>query len=91
MIVEETLEQSDDVMLEGRELMLDIRHGEESFELADLFTKAGRKFGKDGLIGFNVVVNGKATSLRPMVVEELSKLGREALFNAFRHSKGSQV
>ena len=91
VIFEQALEQSDDVMLEGREHVLDVRHEEELVDLADMFTKAGQRFQQDGSIRFSVVVNGKAASLHPIVVEELSKLGREALFNAFRHSKGSKI
>ena len=91
VIFEQALEQSDDVMLEGRGLVLDIRHEEGLFDLVDLFTKAGQRFQQDDSIRFSVVVNGNATSLHPIVVEELSKLGREALFNAFLHSKGSHI
>ena len=90
-IFEQALEQSDAVMLEGRELVLDLRHEEDLTELPDLFAKAGQRFQQDNPIPFAVVVHGKAASLHPIVFDELHKLGREAIFNAFRHARASQI
>ena len=91
-VFEQVLVQSDAVMLEGRELVLDLRHEEEDrVDLAGLFAKAGKEFQQYGPIHFAVVVNGRVTSLHPIVFDELHRIGREALFNAFRHSRGSTI
>ena len=90
-IFEQALEQSDAVMLEGRELVLDLRHEEDLMDIANLFAEAGQRFQQDYSVPFTVMVNGKATSLHPIVFDEVHKLGREAIFNAFRHAKASQI
>ena len=41
--------------------------------------------------GFRVVAEGASRPLRPMICEEVYRIGREALINAFRHSKASNV
>ena len=79
-------------MLEGRELVLDLRHEEDNrVDLAGLFAKAAEEFQQHSPIHFRVLVNGGVTSLHPIVFDELHRLGREALFNAFRHSKANSV
>jgi signal transduction histidine kinase len=40
---------------------------------------------------FLVVVNGLAKPLHPEVAEELYRLGKEALYNAFSHSKSRTI
>ena len=91
-IFEQVLLQSDAVMLEGRELVLDLRHEEDNrVDLAGLFAKAAEEFQQHSPIHFRLLVNGRVTSLHPIVFDELHRLGREALFNAFRHSKANSV
>ena len=91
-LFQQVLEQSDAVMLEGRELVLELRHEEDDrADLAGLFAKAGEEFKQYHPAHFSVVVNGKVLSLHPIVFDELHRLGREALSNAFRHSKGTRV
>lgn len=86
-IFQETLKQSDQVMLEGRELVLDLRATvSEPTDLPTAFADFGEGMLKDGSCGFRVVVNGSVRILHPVVFEELFKIGKEALGNAFRHS-----
>jgi signal transduction histidine kinase len=40
---------------------------------------------------FKVLVHGNVQSLHPVVFDELSKIGREALGNAFRHSGAQSI
>jgi signal transduction histidine kinase/ligand-binding sensor domain-containing protein len=82
---EETLKQSDQVMLEGRELLLDLRVT-ASEELPTAFADFGAAEHKENGCDFHVVLNGSARPLHPVVFEELFKIGKEALGNAFRHS-----
>ena len=45
--------------------------------------------GRDG--AFTVVANGSIRPLHPIILEELSRIGREALGNAFRHAKAGSI
>jgi ligand-binding sensor domain-containing protein/signal transduction histidine kinase len=40
---------------------------------------------------FRVVVEGRARPLHPLIRDEMYRIGREAIVNAFRHSGGTQV
>ena len=91
-IFEETLKQSDQVMLEGRELVLDLRAtASEQKDLPKAFSDFGEGMRKGSSCDFKVVVNGAIRSLHPVVFEELFKIGKEALGNAFRHSGAHSI
>jgi signal transduction histidine kinase/ligand-binding sensor domain-containing protein len=91
-IFEETLKQSDQVMLEGRELVLDLRATvSEPSDLPTAIADFGEEMRKGGSFDFRVVVNGSIRSLHPIVFEELFKIGKEALGNAFRHSGAHSI
>ncbi len=89
-ILEETLRQSDQVMLEGRELLLDLRTTERD-DLPAALADYGKRMQKDHGCEFELVVNGTLHLLYPAVGEEISKVGKEALGNAFRHSGARSI
>lgn len=91
-IFEETLKQSDQVMLEGRELVLDLRAtGCEQNDLATALADLGQGMQKSSPCEFRVVVSGAVRPLHPVVFEELFKISKEALSNAFRHSGAHSI
>jgi signal transduction histidine kinase len=91
-VLEETLKQSDQVMLEGRELVLDLRATvSEQNDLPTALADFGEGMRKGSSCGFKVVVNGSTRPLHPVVFEELFKIGKEALGNAFRHSAAHSI
>jgi signal transduction histidine kinase/ligand-binding sensor domain-containing protein len=91
-IFEETLKQSDQVMLEGRELVLDLRAtASEPKDLPAAFADFGDGMRNIVSCEFRVVVNGPIRALHPVVFEELFKIGKEALGNAFRHSGAHSI
>jgi signal transduction histidine kinase/ligand-binding sensor domain-containing protein len=91
-IFEETLKQSDQVMLEGRELVLDLRAtASEQNDLPTAFSAFGEGMRRGSSCDFRVVVSGAIRSLHPVVFEELFKIGKEALSNAFRHSGAHSI
>ncbi|HJZ95208.1 MAG TPA: two-component regulator propeller domain-containing protein, partial [Candidatus Solibacter sp.] len=48
--------------------------------------------GKDGEeIGFRVIVEGRRRPLHPLLRDEVYRIGREALLNAFRHSGAKHI
>lgn len=91
-IFEETLRQSDQVMLEGRELVLDLRMtASEVNDLPTAFADYGEQLRENHSCDFKVVVNGNVRPLRPVVFEEISRIGKETLGNAFRHSGARSI
>jgi signal transduction histidine kinase len=91
-IFEQALEQSDRVMLEGRELMLDLREGSSNATgLAEALVFAGNELKGMYPGNFRVTVNAEPRSLHPVVFDEVHRLAREAITNAFRHSQARNV
>jgi signal transduction histidine kinase len=79
-------------MLEGRELMLDLRAGpSNATELGDALLVAGNDLKRVYPADFRVTINGEPVSLHPVVFDEVHRLGREALSNAFRHSHAKSI
>lgn len=90
-ILEATLKQSDQVMLEGRELVLDLRAVSKSNELPAAFAEYGRQMQEGHTCKFEAVVNGEVHPLHPVVCEEIWRIGKEALCNAFHHSAAKMI
>lgn len=91
-ILEQALSQSDQVMLEGRELVLDLRAtASERNDLPTALADFGEGMQKGSSQDFRVIVNGDIHPLHPIVFEELFKIGKEALRNAFRHSGAHSI
>jgi signal transduction histidine kinase len=87
-ILEKALSQSDRVMLEGREIMIDLRAKSSSTgDLAGALVRAGTELAKDTPVDFRATVIGDPMPLHSIVFEEMYLIGQEALFNAFRHAR----
>ncbi len=92
VILDEALENSDRVMLEGRELMLVLRGpSNKTTELADALALAGGDMNKMYPSSFQVAIIGDPRPLHPVVFEETHRFGREALSNAFRHAHAKTI
>jgi signal transduction histidine kinase/streptogramin lyase len=91
-IFDEALAQSDQVMMEGRELLLDLRTGlGEASSLSESFAAAEVDLRTIRDVNYKVIVHGEPKALHPVVFEEIFRLGREALVNAFRHSNATVI
>jgi len=91
-IFRETLETSDRVMLEGRDFMIDLRAGvSQETDLAGALSVVGDDLKKDHAAELRVTVIGDPRPLHPLVFEQLRRLGREALSNAFRHAQAKTI
>jgi signal transduction histidine kinase len=91
-IFEDALKQSDQVMMGGRELLLDLRTGSgEASNLSEAFVNAEGELRKIRDTDYKVIVQGEPKDLHPVVFEEAYRLGREALVNAFQHSRATSI
>ena len=90
--LDEALKQSDRVMQEGRERVLNLR-GQRSdrINLADALGETGNQLRAIHPANFRVAVEGSPRLLDEIVQEEILLIGREALTNAFSHSGAQNI
>jgi signal transduction histidine kinase/ligand-binding sensor domain-containing protein len=80
------------VMDEGRNAIRGLRSpGTDTGELETAFRKIREEFAAAKSIDFRIVVDGRPRPLNPLVRDEVYRIGREALTNAFRHSGSPKV
>ncbi len=90
--LDDALRQSDKVMQEGRERVLNLRaRHTESTSLADALAQTGNHLRAIHLAHFQVSVVGDPQPLDAIVQEEILLIGREALTNAFTHSGAQNI
>jgi len=88
----EALKRSDQVMAEGRQLVLDLRaESSPGTSLSEALYLAGGEFKEVYPVPFSITVVGVPVSLHPIVYEEVYRLAREAVLNAFRHAHASSI
>jgi signal transduction histidine kinase/ligand-binding sensor domain-containing protein len=90
--LDDALQQSDRVMQEGRERVLNLRaRHTESASLADALAEIGHQLRSIHPAYFHVSVQGRPRPLDTIVQEEILLIGREALNNAFSHSGAQNI
>jgi signal transduction histidine kinase len=83
---------ADAVLLEGRQRVRELRpEGSETHELSQQIAAYGEELVKDQVVAFNVTVVGSPQPLHPVVSDEIYRIAREALANAFRHAQASKI
>ena len=86
------MKQSDRVMQEGRERVLNLRgRRTDSANLADALAETGAQLRAIHPANFQVCVEGRPRPLDEIVQEEVLLIGREALTNAFSHSGAQNI
>ncbi|MEJ1965555.1 MAG: triple tyrosine motif-containing protein [Gammaproteobacteria bacterium] len=92
-MLERALERADDVLLESRHRVKDLRASTQmQGDLADALGAFGKELAQEKqATEFSVTIGGAPRALHPVVREEAFMIGREALFNAFRHSGGGKI
>jgi signal transduction histidine kinase len=89
--LEETLNQSNEVMLTGRRLVQDLRDTSRAVTLVEVLEAIGRGFQGLYAAELSVSSSGKERPLNAVVADELLKVGREAISNAFRHAQAKSI
>jgi signal transduction histidine kinase/ligand-binding sensor domain-containing protein len=81
------------VIAEGRSALQDLRSSSpaQALNLEHAFSHIQQELDVDRGVSFRVVVEGKPRSLHPVLRDEVYRIGREALVNAFRHSRATSV
>ncbi len=77
---------------EGRNALRGLRAPESgSTSLENAFARMRKEFGLDERIDFRVIVDSESRPLRPMIRDEVYRIGREALLNAFVHAQAKSI
>lgn len=91
-LVGRVMELMGQVIEEGRGAVSGLRAtGDSSADLETSFSKVGQELGIDKLEAYLVIVEGTPRQLHPIIRDEVYRIGREALANAFRHSQASKI
>jgi signal transduction histidine kinase/ligand-binding sensor domain-containing protein len=77
---------------EGRDALRGLRTQDaDSAELAVAFSRIGREYAIDEKIQYQVVAQTTTRALRPQIRDEVYRIGREAIVNAFVHAQSNSV
>jgi len=80
------------VMEEGRNAIRGLRSSSSDCDdLGQAFSRIPQELGIEVQIDFRVIVLGSSRKLHPGIRDEVYRIGREALVNAFRHSRATCI
>jgi len=89
-VINQALDRADQMLVEGRDRVRDLRGRETrrlDIQLRELMAEQPFEPG----VKVELVVEGVARAIQPLVQEEIVRIGGEALFNAARHARAGQV
>lgn len=91
-IVNRVLELMRQVIAEGRNTLKGLRSSVgTSHDLAESFSRIPEELALREQVDYRVTVEGTSRPLHPVIRDGVYRIGREALVNAFRHSRASHI
>jgi signal transduction histidine kinase/ligand-binding sensor domain-containing protein len=95
-ILTRALQLMGQVIEEGRNAIRGLHSSHSvALDLEQDFARIQQELGADSTngtgVGFRVTAEGQARPLHPLVRDEVYRIGREALINAFRHAQARQI
>jgi signal transduction histidine kinase/ligand-binding sensor domain-containing protein len=90
--LEQSLERADQAIAEGRTTVCDLRSSATTTnDLAQAVTALGEELSTPESAAFRLLVEGAARDLQPIVRDEVYRITREALRNAFHHAHANHI
>ena len=95
--LEKALERADQALVEGRDAIQNLRSSTSvTNELAQALTTLGEEFaiahnGESGSPTYRVSIEGIPRDLHPILRDDIYRIAREALRNAFSHAQASKI
>jgi ligand-binding sensor domain-containing protein len=90
--LEQTFERADQAIAEGRDAVHDLRSSTTTTnELAQALRGVADELEGEGSPTFRLVVEGAVRDLHPILRDEVYRIAREALRNAFNHSRAQRI
>jgi ligand-binding sensor domain-containing protein/signal transduction histidine kinase len=90
-MIERALERADEVLVEGRDRVKNLRLAPQTTSLPEALTEVIKDLTISDGIEFSIVVEGERRDLNPLVRDEAFWIGHEALANAVRHASASHI
>ncbi len=86
------LQVTEQVIEEGRNTVRGFRSTDtHSLDLGRAFTRVPQELDFERQVDFRVIVQGDPQAVHPVIRDEVYSIGREAMVNAFRHSKAATI
>jgi len=90
--LEKALDRADQAIVEGREAIQNLRSSTiVTNELGEAIAALGEEFGGNGSPRLRVSMEGTPRELHPILRDEIYRIAREALRNAFLHSQAGKI
>lgn len=91
-LVQHVLELMKQVSEEGRRAIRRLRSPTPEVDnLEQVLSRVQEEFPAGSAVDFRVVVEGKPSPLHPLIRDEVCRIGREVLINAFRHANATRI
>jgi signal transduction histidine kinase/ligand-binding sensor domain-containing protein len=90
-MIEQALDRADEVLVEGRDRVKNLRLVAQKTPLPEAFTEAIKGLSISDGIEFSLVVEGERRELNPLVRDDAFWIGHEALANAVRHARAKRI
>ena len=90
--LQETLKRADQAIAEGRSAVYDLRSSTmPTNDFAQAVRALGAELGTEDAVAFRLAVEGRPRDLHPIIRDELYRITREALRNAFNHARAHRI
>jgi signal transduction histidine kinase/ligand-binding sensor domain-containing protein len=90
--LQETLKRADQAIAEGRSAVYELRSSTiPTNDFAQAVQTLGAELGTEDAAAFRLAVEGRPRELQPIIRDELYRITREALRNAFNHAHAQQI
>ena len=91
-MIEDVLDRADEVLLEGRESVKDLRQSRATGdELSEVLRQYGEDLRQGAPILFGITIVGNQRTLGQIVFNETVRIAREALLNSFQHAQAKKI
>lgn len=91
-MMENALERADEILLRGRDKLLQLRvAGSAGHDLPEALATAGEELSADSGVAFRFTLCGIRREIQSVVAQEVYRVGREALVNAFEHAQATTI
>jgi signal transduction histidine kinase len=90
--LEKTMDRADRAIAEGRSAVYDLRSSATTTnDLAEAVDAVGKELSSDSTSVFTLMVEGPTRDLHPIIRDEIYRISREALSNAFKHAHARHI
>jgi signal transduction histidine kinase len=88
---EQTLERADQAIAEGRDAVSDLRSSATANDLSEAVRTLCNELATPDSAAFELTVEGPSRNLHPIIRDEVYRISREALRNAFSHARAQHI